>query len=178
MMPLFLKLALSGTALTAALYDLRLRRIPNWLNLSGIILGFGLNTYFLAGRGATSASLGFLLALAVYTPLYLLRGMGAGDVKLMAAIGAIAGPANWFHIFLATALLGGVLSIFLIVLRRRFHLTLLNISTILRQLSKRRSPAVADSLLDIRSQNALTLPHGAVIAAGVFLFLLLQLRYA
>ncbi len=178
MMPLFLKLALSGTALAAALYDLRLRRIPNWLNLSGIILGFGLNTYFLAGRGAAMASLGFLLALAVYTPLYLLRGMGAGDVKLMAAIGAIAGPANWFNIFLATALLGGALSILLIVLRRRFHLTLLNISTILGQLSRRRSPAVADSHLDIRSRNALTLPHGAVIAAGVFLFLLLQFRYA
>jgi prepilin peptidase CpaA len=178
MMPTLLKLALSGTALVAALYDLRLRRIPNWLNLSGIILGFGLNTYFLAGRGATLASLGCLLALAVYTPLYLLRGMGAGDVKLMAAIGAIAGPANWFNIFLATALLGGALSIFLIVLRRRFHLTLLNISIILGQLSHRRSPALADSHLDIRSQNALTLPHGAVIAAAVFLFLLLQLRHA
>jgi hypothetical protein len=74
--------------------------------------------------------------------------------------------------------LGGALSIFLIVLRRRFHLTLLNISIILGQLSHRRSPALADSHLDIRSQNALTLPHGAVIAAAVFLFLLLQLRHA
>ena len=174
-MPLLLKLVLTGIALAAGLYDLRIRRIPNWLNLSGVILGLGLNAYLFSGRGVIAAGLGLLLALAIYTPLYALRGMGAGDVKLMAAIGAIAGPRDWFAIFLTTALLGGVISILLVVLRKRFRQTFENIATILRELWHRRAPIAANQQLDIRNQKSLKLPHGAVIAAGVCLFLLSNL---
>ena len=53
----------------------------------------------------------FRSRLLVYVPLYLIRGMGAGDVKLMAAVGAIAGPGHWLGIFLATAVIGGVVSL-------------------------------------------------------------------
>jgi prepilin peptidase CpaA len=171
-MPLLLKLLLVSIALGAALFDLRVRRIPNWINLSGVILGLGLNTYLGGGRGALDSSLGLLLALAVYTPLYALRGMGAGDVKLMAAIGAIAGPGNWLIIFLSTALLGGAVSVLLVLSRRRFRQTLLNVSTILHCILRHRAPAEASPQLDIRSPKALKLPHGAMIAAGVVLFLL------
>lgn len=45
------------------------------------------------------AGKGLLLALAIYLPLYLIRGMGSGDVKLMAAVGALVGPGAWFQIF-------------------------------------------------------------------------------
>jgi prepilin peptidase CpaA len=173
-MPLILKLLLVSTALGAALFDLRLRRIPNWLNLGGVILGLCFNTYIWAGRGAMDSSLGLLLALAIYIPLYALRGMGAGDVKLMAAIGAIAGPGNWLTIFLSTALLGGAVSVLLVLRRRRLQETLRNISSIVHSLLRRRAPVDACPQLDIRSQNALKLPHGAVIAAGVLVFLLIN----
>ena len=97
-MPLVLKMALIAVVASAAFYDVRTRKIPNWLNLSGLILGLGLNTLLLHAHGIVVASLGLGLALLIYVPLYLVRGMGAGDVKLMAAVGSIAGPQNWLVI--------------------------------------------------------------------------------
>src|SRR4051812_11249798 len=108
LLPLPLRIALAVVVLIAAAYDFRFRRIPNWLNLCGLILGFCLNAFFFQLHGIALACEGLLLALAVYLPFYCLRGMGAGDVKLMAAVGTLVGPGNWFLIFVMTALLGGV----------------------------------------------------------------------
>jgi prepilin peptidase CpaA len=173
-MPLLLKFVLILTTLAAAWYDVRIRRIPNWINLSGIILGLGLNLFFDHGHGLLASLGGLLIASAVYVPLYILKGMGAGDVKLMAAVGAIAGPANWLVIFITTALLGGSLSLVLVVARKQVTQTLQNVSTILRHLARGRRPAEQDETLSIDSDKALKMPHGAVIAAGVFIFLFLQ----
>lgn len=169
-----LKLVLISTAMVAAYYDLRIRRIPNWLNLSAVVLGLGLNTYFESLPGAWMAAGGLLLALCIYMPLYALKGMGAGDVKLMAAIGAITGPGNWLYIFIATALLGGVVSLALVVMRKRTAQTVSNISVILGQLAKAKQPSQQDSALSIHNEKALKMPHGAIIAAGVCLFLVLH----
>ncbi|MDQ2775099.1 MAG: A24 family peptidase [Acidobacteriota bacterium] len=157
----------------AGIYDLRVRRIPNWLNLSGLILGLGFNA--MPGQDGVAKSLvGLACALAVYIPLYLVRGMGAGDVKLMAAVGSITGPANWLGIFIVTAILGGIAALVLIAVRRKFQQTVLNLGTILRELFHRRMPSAADEKLDIRDSRALRMPHGAIIAAGSILFLLLR----
>ena len=138
-----LMVLLIAIVVVAAIYDLRFRRIPNWLNLSGVILGLGLNTFFFARAGLIGAVLGIGCALVVYVPLYLVRGMGAGDVKLMAAVGAIAGPLNWFGIFIATALLGGMVSILFVALKRRFHETLLNLALIVSELCRFRMPSAS-----------------------------------
>ncbi len=106
-LPSLFRVFLIAFVLAAAIYDIRYRRIPNWLNLSGLVLGFGLNVLFFHMRGAVTASEGLLFAAAVYLPMYMLRGMGAGDVKLMAAVGALVGPSNWILILLATGLVGG-----------------------------------------------------------------------
>src|SRR3954466_2040420 len=79
--------------LVAAGYDIRYRRIPNWLVLAGIVTGFAWNVFSSGWSGLGHAAAGFGLGLALYFPLYLLRARGAGDVKLLAAVGAIVGPA-------------------------------------------------------------------------------------
>jgi prepilin peptidase CpaA len=166
-------IALLLVVVAAGIYDLRVRRIPNWLNLSGLILGIGLNA--LPGQiGITRALGGLACALAVYIPLYLVRGMGAGDVKLMAAVGSLAGPANWIGIFIVTAILGGIAALALITVKRRFQETVLNVGTLVGELGHRRLPASADEKLDVRSPRALRMPHGTIIAAGSILFLLLR----
>src|ERR1700722_10475408 len=111
----------------AAVYDIRFRRIPNWLVLTGLVLGLGLNTFLLRWSGARASLLGIGLAFLIYFPLYLLRGMGAGDVKLMAAIGAIVGAANWFGIFIVSALLGGIAAILLLLSRGKLLNSLWNV---------------------------------------------------
>lgn len=171
-MPGLLKVVLSVLVLAAGVYDLRIRKIPNWLNLSGVVLGFGLNVFYAHAAGLSLAAFGLLLAMVVYVPLYLIRGMGAGDVKLMAAVGALAGPQNWLAIFLVTALLGGACSLFLIFLKHRGRQTILNVGFIVHELLHARMPSHARPQLDIRNSDALRLPHGTVIAAGSLAYLL------
>jgi prepilin peptidase CpaA len=166
------KLALLAVSIIGGVADLRTRRIPNWLNLSGIILGIGLNTLLLQGAGLKFAVAGLGLALLIYLPLYLIRAMGAGDVKFMAAVGALMGPDNWLGVFLTTAILGGIASLCLIAARNRMHLTISNMSTIANELMHGRLPFRKDPSLDVHDQRALGLPHGTLIAISVFIFLL------
>ncbi len=156
--------------------DLRTRRIPNWLNLSGLILGFGLNTFFLQKAGFELAATGLGLALLIYVPLYLIRAMGAGDVKFMAAIAALIGPENWLSVFLTTAILGGIASLCLIATRNRLHVTLSNLSTITTELIHGRMPYQKDPSLDVHDRRALGLPHGTLIAISVCIFLVFLYR--
>lgn len=171
-MPAVLSIVLLLIVLPAAAYDLRYRRIPNWLTLSGIVLGIGTNTLLFGVHGALAACLGLLCALAVYVPLYLIRGMGAGDVKLMAAVGAIAGPSNWLGIFLATALIGGAVSLVMVAWKKRTRKTLSNLALIGIELFHFRLPSEAEPRLDMRHSDALRLAHGVIIAAGSIAFLL------
>lgn len=173
-MPITIKILLITTVLAAGIYDLRFRRIPNWLNVSGVIAGLLMNAALFSGHGLAQAGLGIACALLIYVPLYLVRGMGAGDVKLMAAVGAIAGPWNWLGIFVLTALLGGLASVILIGLRRRVLETSVNVATIVTELCHLRPPSRSNPSLDIRDPNALRLPHGTVIALGSMAFLLLS----
>lgn len=173
-MPTALKFLLLVLVLIAAIYDLRFRRIPNWLNLSGVVLGLGINTLLFARDGLVGAVLGMTCSLIVYVPLYLIRGMGAGDVKLMAAVGAIAGPWNWFGIFVATALLGGVVSIVFVALKRRLYQTSFNAAFIVGELCHLRLPSKSNSQLDVRDPHAVGMPHGTLIAVGSVAFLILS----
>lgn len=169
-----LKVLLIAIVSVAAIYDLRFRRIPNWLNLSGVVLGLTVNTLLFARHGFIMAALGIAFAAVVYVPLYLIRGMGAGDVKLMAAVGAIAGPWNWFGIFVATALLGGVVSLVFVACKRRFHQTFFNVALVATELCHFRLPSKSNAQLDIRDPHALGMPHGMLIAIGAIAFLIVR----
>lgn len=155
----------------AALFDSRQRRVPNWLALSGLLLGIGLNTFLYETAGLWTSLKGLGLAFLIYFPLYLLRGMGAGDVKLMAAVGAIAGPANWLGILVLTSLFGGVAAIILVSAKGRFRKTLVNIRMILMSAGHGQAPYEGNPQLDVRSEEGLRLPHAVVIAFGTLAFL-------
>jgi prepilin peptidase CpaA len=98
--------------------------------------------------------------------------MGAGDVKLMAAIGAIAGPGRWFWIFVFSAVLGAVFAVLFALSRGRLVRTFRNIGLIVRELAFFRAPYSANQHLDVTRDEALRLPHGAAIALGTLGFLL------
>ena len=166
LLPLVFKVLLVVTALIAGGYDLRYRRIPNRLTLAAAALGLILNTLFFHWHGLGSALLGIGIAMLVYFPLYLLRGMGAGDVKLMMAIGAIAGPSNWFQIFVLTAVCGAFFGLCLAVAKRRVYQTLWNCYFLLSEMVHLRAPHRTTSQLDVSSSDALRLPHGVSIAIG------------
>jgi prepilin peptidase CpaA len=166
-----LAILLAALVIVAAVFDLRTRRIPNWLCAAGFIGGFGFQIALSGWAGARQAALGAGLALLIYVPLFALRALGGGDVKLMAAVGAIAGPTAWIAIFLVTAIVGGAIALVLIAIRGRIGRTLRNTGILLTELAHFRPPHRAEEQLDVTSEKALRLPHGCTIAAGALLYL-------
>src|SRR5579859_2753636 len=99
MSELVLNLILVTVLAIAAVTDLRKRRIPNMLTFPALGFGILLNSAFAGVDGLKSSGEAALLAIAVLLPLYMFKGMGAGDVKLMAAIGALKGPEFLIYTF-------------------------------------------------------------------------------
>jgi prepilin peptidase CpaA len=101
-----------GTLVTlACISDLRTRKIPNVLTFSaaGGALLFHLVTGGWAAAGWSAA--GLVLGAVLFFPMFALRGMGAGDVKLLAAVGAWLGPGQVVIVALATSIAGGILGV-------------------------------------------------------------------
>ena len=156
----------------AAFLDLRSRRIPNWLTVTGAVTGLSVNIYLHHWAGLLTGLLGMLLALAVYGFLFALRAMGGGDVKLMAAVGAFTGPREWLTIFAITAIVGGLFAMLTLLTRGGLKRTLSNIGVILGSLVRLRAPHGDRPDLDVSNPSSRTLPHGAAIASGVLSYFL------
>jgi prepilin peptidase CpaA len=154
----------------AGISDIRRRRIPNWLTVSGAVAGVVFHGWRSGFAGVRVSVLGFGLALAVYLLLFSLHAMSAGDAKLMAAVGAVAGAPAWWRIFLLTAVLGGFLALLVLLRGGRLRRAFWNAAFILREISHLRPPYLAREELDVRSARSLKLPHGAVIALGAWCY--------
>lgn len=105
---------LVGILITASVTDLRAHRISNRLTYSTML--FGLIFYSLTAGffGFLQSLSGLFLGLALLIVFYLVGGMGAGDVKLMAAVGSLLGPQGVFAAFLGTALIGGIYALIIL----------------------------------------------------------------
>jgi prepilin peptidase CpaA len=158
--------------LTAAAYDWKYRIVPNWLTLAGVIAGLTINTLLSGRSGSWLAISGAGFALLVYLPLYALRAMGAGDVKLMAAVGALMGPFIWWSIFIYTVLIGGAAALVAIIAGGRFRQTLRNIGTILTSLVRAKRPWVKNPEIDVSNERSLRLPHAVTIATATLAYLI------
>jgi prepilin peptidase CpaA len=113
MLPLTIGLLLS-LLVVAAWHDIRSRRIPNALVFPGAVAGVLSNTLLpqeMGGIGVFDSLAGLGLGLVLLLPLYLLRAMGAGDVKLMAMTGAFLGANGVAGAFMYVLLAGGLLAL-------------------------------------------------------------------
>lgn len=172
-------LPLVALVLTAAVYDIRYRRVPNWCSVSGAVIGLALNTFLYGGLpGFVFSVKGLLLGFGLYFLLYGIHAMGAGDVKLMGAVGALVGWEDWFGIFLVTAIVGGFLALCVMVLRGRVKKTVWNLGYILGEMKHGRAAYVTREELDVKSPKSMGLPHAAVIAVGTLFFLALSVHFA
>jgi prepilin peptidase CpaA len=170
-------LVLTVLLIAAAILDIRYRRIPNWLTMGGVVAGLLLNSFIGPPEGGLLYSLaGLGGAFAVYLFLYVLRAMGAGDVKLMAAVGSLVGLERWFGVFFVTAIVGGIMALLLVLVRGRAKKTLWNVGFILNEMRFGRAAYVTRDELDVRSGKAVGLPHGAVIAVGTIFYIAISAR--
>jgi prepilin peptidase CpaA len=111
----------SGVALTAVAFDLRQRRIPNGLTFGASLLALAYAMGMSGVEGFETAAMGWLTGAALFFPFFALRGMGAGDVKLLAALGAWLGPSQVIWVAVFATMAGGILAI--IVSLARGYLT-------------------------------------------------------
>ncbi len=116
--------AVTAGALAATVIDVRTRRIPNLLTATMAGVGVTLAAAGFSGLSLSASLLGLVVGFALMMPGHLLGATGAGDVKLMAAIGAIIGPALVISAFLFSAVAGGVLAVAVALRRRRLAVTL------------------------------------------------------
>lgn len=150
----------------AAVTDLHARRIPNVLVLTGLVLAFAVQCWLHGvGEGSQRWTLGLLTGSGLFVPFYLLRGMGAGDVKLMAAVGAFVEPGIAFQIALLTCVIGGIWALAAIVMRRTVKSAGANILAImLSHVGSSGGAAGVDK--SVGSASVGSLPYGVAIALG------------
>lgn len=152
-------MAVAAGSLVATVVDIRTRRIPNDLTATMAGLGLGLAATGISGVPLWASIAGFAVGLALMMPGHLLGATGAGDVKLMGAVGAIVGPATVVSAFLFTAVAGGVLAVVVAVRRRRFKATLAGTGRLLSGPGEVRE--------EIRSATAASrFAYGPAIAVG------------
>lgn len=147
-----------------AVIDVQQHRIPNWLTYPGIILGVMLRGLLFGWKGLSGAAVGCLLAGGIMFIFYAVRAMGAGDVKLMAAIGSLVGPRHAVAVLLATAVCGGVMAVLYALSRRRLGATVRNLGSVLR--FHAWAGLQAHPELNLDNPGTLRMPYGLAIAAG------------
>ena len=106
-------------SILAMMIDLKTARVPNWLTGGGLIAGFGVRTCLAGGAGLETALAGALFGGGILFIPFLVRGIGGGDVKLMAAVSAWLGIGHAVVFILATAIAGGLLALGYLALRKQ-----------------------------------------------------------
>jgi prepilin peptidase CpaA len=157
---------ISAVLVEAAVIDGRQLRVPNWLTFNFVAGGliFGL---FSAGPMGLLWSLGGAgVGLISLLPLYAIAGMGAGDVKLMAGLGAWMGPTVTFGAFVATALAGGLLGLTMVIASGDVIHHWVMLQTICCEIVSIRNPARLAELAAQRKKSMRLLPYGIPIAVG------------
>jgi prepilin peptidase CpaA len=147
----------AAVASLAAVLDVRWRRIPNWLTLTALVAGLLIQVLRAGPDGILVGLGGAALGMGVLLPFYMIHTVGAGDVKLLGALGALVGPQALVSIAIYGALVGGAISIVMLGRRGRLQASIYEIMT--RPTRLTRSGATA--------------PYGVAIASGVYLSMLL-----
>jgi len=99
----------------AAATDICYHKIPNWLTFPAIIAGIIYHSFTAGIQGCLLSAAGVLLGMAFFLPFYLKGGTGAGDVKLMGAVGGFLGPVGVFYAFLFSSIAGGIYAVLLLL---------------------------------------------------------------
>jgi prepilin peptidase CpaA len=166
--------AAAACAVLGSVFDVKSRRIPNFITFPAFL--FGLALHLALGGWTqlfTSLAAGIVCGL-VFLVFYIAGGMGAGDVKLITAVGCIAGFSHVPYLLVLTALSGGVMAIGLALARGRLQQTILNVGALASHHSHEGLQPHPE--LNLSNSQTLRLPYALAIAGGSLLTLYFQLQ--
>jgi prepilin peptidase CpaA len=156
--------AIVGGGVASAIVDLWSRRVPNKLTLGLATLGITLAVMGLSGLSPMTAFGGLVVGLLLMLPGHVLGGTGAGDVKLLAALGTLLGPSGIAVAFLYSAIAGGVLALIVAVRRRVLRETVERTAALVRTRAGSVA-AIEDTAKNNRFAFAPAIAIGALAAA-------------
>lgn len=169
---LFYPVAALACAFAGAVFDVRSRRVPNLLTLPAILLGILFHLLTGGWRQMGLAALAGLICGIIFLVFWLAGGMGAGDVKLMTAVGCIAGLPFVAYLLIFTALAGGVMAVGLALWRGRLKETLTNVGAL--AVHHRFEGLSPHPELNVANAGTLRLPYALAVAAGTAMTLCLM----
>lgn len=148
----------------AAAVDVQRGRIPNGLTYAAIAVGLASRAVSGGWRSLLDGLGAGLIGGGVFFIFFLVRGMGAGDVKLMAAVGVWSGLRQLPAVMIATALAGGILALGMMLIHKRASTTLRNVGSLFR--FHLMSGLAPHPEINLQNPQALRLPYALAIAAG------------
>lgn len=157
--------AAAVVGVVAAITDITTRRIPNILTYAAALGAIAVQTVLHGWSGLLAAILGGLVGGGAFLIFYLMHTMGAGDVKLMMALGCLLGPGKALQTVLAAAIAGGVLAVFYALFRGRLRKTFENLKDLFR--FHFLFGAQVHPTLNLSNPDSVRMPYGVAIAAGV-----------
>lgn len=166
------KITLTILVIAVAIFDLRQRRIPNFLVFPALLVGGALNSMSTGLAGLLFSIKGIALGFSLLFIPYLVRGMKAGDVKFVMAIGAFTGASEIARVLLVTVLCYPLLAAVVIIKDRKFTVTWLRFRRILFNFLGFFMPGLRLYAIRLESQDdeqvaSATTPFGVAITAGV-----------
>jgi prepilin peptidase CpaA len=174
-------IALVMLVIAAAVIDVQSLRIPNWLTVGGMVLGLAWNTAVASAplSGVMWALGGLAVGLVVLLPFYAVRVMGAGDVKLMAAVGAFLGFPGILYAILFTFIAGGILALMFALAHRSAGRMAANVGQIARYVAFGAMTGVRSAVPLTAGPSIGKMPYGISIAIGTTAYVVAQqLGYA
>jgi prepilin peptidase CpaA len=161
---------LSATLVIAAVIDGWKLKVPNWITFPLIAAGWVYSTVYFGWPGLGWSLLGTTVGLALLLPAYAIGGMGAGDVKLLAGIGAWVWATTTLYAFCVSAVVGGVIAVGMVVWRKDWHHHISQFWTITNEIMEVRDPNALSAIAAERKSSMLLLPYGIPIAIGTIAY--------
>ena len=154
--------------------DLRSNRIPNWLNAALVLSGLFVHGWLSGWTGIQQSFLGLLTGFSLLIVLWLMRAMGAGDVKYMAALGAWLGPEMTLYAALAGILVGGVISLGMVAYRRAWGRFANNMGLLVIKMGSARTAfGEFASMKDLTGPGKTAVPYAVPLTLGALGVLLM-----
>lgn len=155
-------------SLFAGVYDWLTQRIPNWLTAPAVILGLGAHFFYAGWHGFFDGILGIFAGFAFFAPMYFLKWMGAGDVKLLMAIGALTSWIFCAYVAIASIFVGAAYALFDTIRVGRFFLFIRSIARFLMSLF------IPDMVVEKPKLSDRKFSFGMAIAVAVGVVIFLQ----